>query len=117
MPEMRQLHHGTINHGAEFLRADWHRRPATYYGPKSGVGLAIQAAPAPRRIGIIGLGAGTLAAYAARGDTFRFYEINRESIPLDSNSIDTIVTTWILCTIPDVGAALREMRRILKPSG
>ncbi|HZT36889.1 MAG TPA: fused MFS/spermidine synthase [Bryobacteraceae bacterium] len=75
-PEMRQLHHGTINHGAEFLRADWHRRPTTYYGPKSGVGLAIRAALAPRRVGIIGLGAGTLAAYAAPGDTFRFYEIN-----------------------------------------
>jgi SAM-dependent methyltransferase len=76
VPEMRHLNHGTINHGSEFMRPDWHRKPTTYYGPKSGVGLAIQSVASPRRVGIIGLGAGTLAAYAAPGDTFRFYEIN-----------------------------------------
>jgi ubiquinone/menaquinone biosynthesis C-methylase UbiE len=40
-----------------------------------------------------------------------------ESIPLDRASIDTIVTTWTLCSIPDMAAALSEMRRVLKPSG
>jgi len=75
-PETRNLHNGVINHGSELLRADWHRKPTTYYGPKSGVGLAIRSMPSPRRVGIIGLGAGTLSAYAAPGDTFRFYEIN-----------------------------------------
>jgi ubiquinone/menaquinone biosynthesis C-methylase UbiE len=44
-------------------------------------------------------------------------EGSAEALPLEDESIDTVVTTWTLCSIPDVGAALREMRRVLKPSG
>jgi len=44
-------------------------------------------------------------------------EGSAEALPLEDKSIDTVVTTWTLCTIPDVNAALREMRRVLKPSG
>lgn len=40
-----------------------------------------------------------------------------ESIPLEAGSMDTVVSTWTLCSIPNVEAALREMRRVLKPSG
>ena len=39
------------------------------------------------------------------------------AIPLGDNSVDTIVMTWTLCSIPDAAAALREMRRVLKPDG
>ena len=55
------------------------RRPAptAYYGPRSGIGLLLDtAAPPHRHVAIVGLGAGTLAAYGRKGDSFRFYEIN-----------------------------------------
>lgn len=75
---MRELHHGTINHGSEFTRVPFHRRPTTYYGTASGIGIALADRPGtpPRTVGVVGLGAGTISAYARPGDTYRFYEIN-----------------------------------------
>ncbi|RST55903.1 spermidine synthase [Variovorax sp. MHTC-1] len=74
---MRKLFHGSIKHGEQYLAPALRREPTTYYGPTSGIGRAIAAAPAgPRRLGLIGLGAGTLAVYGRPGDVYRFYEIN-----------------------------------------
>jgi ubiquinone/menaquinone biosynthesis C-methylase UbiE len=56
-------------------------------------------------------------AAAASPSLVTFIEGSAESIPLDSESIDTVVTTWTLCTIPQAATALDEMRRVLKPSG
>ena len=74
----RRLMHGTINHGAEFLSPERRNWPTTYYGPNSGVGIAIRQAQerGPVRLGVIGLGTGTLASYGRSGDYIRFYEIN-----------------------------------------
>lgn len=74
----RILLHGRITHGEQFLDAKRRRWPTTYYGATTGGGLAIlnQHRAGPQRVGIIGLGAGTLASYGRKGDHYRLYEIN-----------------------------------------
>lgn len=76
--EKRRLVNGTILHGTQFLEAGRRTLPTTYYGPESGVGLALKAAGAGGaiRAGVIGLGVGTIAAYGRPGDEYTFYEIN-----------------------------------------
>jgi hypothetical protein len=74
---VRLLLHGAVNHGGQLLKPELRREPITYFGRQSGVAYALAAVgDGPRRIGVIGLGAGTLAAYGQKGDVFRFYEIN-----------------------------------------
>lgn len=73
----RTLAHGTISHGGQFLNPAKASRPSTYYSLDSGVGLAIASLKEqPRKLGVVGLGAGSLAAYGRPGDRIRFYEIN-----------------------------------------
>ena len=43
--------------------------------------------------------------------------LDGQSLPFADNSFDTALSTWTLCTIPDVAAALAELRRVLKPGG
>lgn len=74
----RQLTHGTISHGEQYLnpiRRDW---ATTYYGPNTGIGEAIRdkQKKGAVRIGVIGLGTGTVASYGRWGDYIRYYEIN-----------------------------------------
>jgi hypothetical protein len=84
---MRELTHGRIKHGSQYLEQAWRDRPTSYYGPHSGVALALNALPeGPRKIAVVGLGTGTMAAWGRPGDLVRFYEIN----PL----VQTIATTW-----------------------
>jgi SAM-dependent methyltransferase len=75
---VRFLLHGTVNHGVQFLTSARRREPTTYYGRGSGIGrtMAALGRRGPIHAGLIGLGAGTLAAYGRRYDRYRFYEIN-----------------------------------------
>ncbi|UUX94736.1 spermidine synthase [Aquabacterium sp. J223] len=80
---VRVMFHGSVKHGEQLLAADRRREPTAYYGETSGIGRALAAAPdGPRRIGVIGLGTGTLAAYGRAGDVIRLYEINPEVFDL-----------------------------------
>jgi hypothetical protein len=84
---IRRLVNGGILHGLQFTDEDRREQPTSYYGPLSGVGRAIRycRAATPDRgihVGAIGLGTGTLAAYARANDTFVFYEINPQVPPL-----------------------------------
>lgn len=88
---VRTLLHGTIEHGTQWFAAEFRTTPTTYYATDSGVGLALRwcCADRPRdisrNIGVVGLGAGTLAAYGKPGDHIRFYEINPAVRPIAEN--------------------------------
>ena len=77
-----QLVHGCILHGSQFVSSQKRNQPTSYYGPESGVGLLLREHTAARKVGTIGLGVGTLAAYGQAGDSFRFYEINPDVVEL-----------------------------------
>jgi hypothetical protein len=101
----RTLTNGTIQHGSQIFGTDAQRKmPTTYYAPDSGVGMALRlccfrtegsvsgsvsgsvgGSVRPRNIGVIGLGAGTLAAYGRPGDRMVFYEINPAVPPIARN--------------------------------
>jgi len=86
----RFLYHGRITHGEQFLNPQLRSYPRAYYGPNSGISLAIRrhpqyfgvtnqeegVRPQGMHVGNIGLGVGTIATYSRPGDTYRFYEIN-----------------------------------------
>lgn len=77
------LFHGITLHGWQYLDTNLRDEPTAYYTRDSGVGLAIQnhpKRPGALKIGVLGLGIGTLAAYGQTGDVIRFYEINPDVI-------------------------------------
>lgn len=80
-PMLQELAHGTTVHGTQLIGSEARERtPTAYYVRKSGVGQAMLALPVlygdKARVGVVGLGAGTLACYARPGQDWRFYEID-----------------------------------------
>jgi hypothetical protein len=85
---VRVLMNGRIRHGMQMIESAERRRiPTTYYGEDSGVGVALRHCCEGRakNVGVIGLGAGTVAAYGEAGDRMRFYEINPLVEPVARN--------------------------------
>lgn len=74
----RDMAHGSTTHGAQYVAPARHRETTLYYREGSGVSFVLHATEGRpnRKIGLVGLGVGTLAAYAKPGDELRFYEIN-----------------------------------------
>lgn len=105
----RLLRHGRITHGLQFTDPEHARRPTTYYGEKSGVGRAIRVTRAPgQRVGVVGLGVGTIATYGRPGDYYRFYEINPEVVRLSGPAGDTF--TYLMDSEATVEVALGDAR-------
>ena len=79
---LRRLLHGVILHGEQYLSESRRHTATTYYQVTSGIGAAILSLRErpDNRVGVIGLGTGTIAAYGRKGDTYRFYDINPEVV-------------------------------------
>jgi len=86
----RFLVNNGIVHGGQYLDERWHSQPLTYYSRRTGLGLLLdnyrrltgQGGSVPLRLGVIGMGAGTVAAYLQPGDMIRFYEIDPQIVDL-----------------------------------
>lgn len=111
-PEMkvRMLSHGTTLHGEQSTEPALRRSPTTYYGPTSGVGLAFSQAQSlfgpNARIGVVGLGAGTLACYRRPGERWRFYEIDPTVLAYSRNR----TFTYLSDCAPDAEVVLGDAR-------
>ncbi len=75
---LRRLLHGTIMHGEQYMNGSKRQELTSYYQVTSGIGKAIASKQAggPIRVGVVGLGTGTLAGYGRKGDFYKFYDIN-----------------------------------------
>ncbi|MCG2840335.1 fused MFS/spermidine synthase [Sandaracinobacter sp. RS1-74] len=116
----RRLRHGTTLHGAQSLVPERSRMPLTYYAPQSGVGLAMEAAPelfGPRaRIGVVGLGTGTLTCYARGEENWTLFEIDPLMVEL---ATDPQVFSFLSQCKPDARIVVGDARLKLadEPAG
>lgn len=111
------LEHGRTRHGLQ-LDPPYNRIPLAYYGTNSGIGILLQNHPKRNlsgsglRVGVVGMGAGTLAAYGLPGDYFRFYEINPDVIHLSTGTHP--VFTYVRDSQAEVDIELGDARLLLE---
>ncbi|MEL6756324.1 MAG: fused MFS/spermidine synthase, partial [Pseudomonadota bacterium] len=74
--EHRVLMHGTTAHGAQYISGPNKLRPTTYYAPETPIGEVFAANAAPGRVGVVGLGTGSVACFAQPGQDYVYYEID-----------------------------------------
>ncbi len=107
---VRQLVHGTILHGKQYQGADLRDQATTYYTTTSGVGRLIESMHprmTPIKVGVIGLGTGTLASYGSKGDVYRFYDINPGVIEIASRDFDYLERSAATIELPLGDARLK----------
>ncbi|MEL7687327.1 fused MFS/spermidine synthase [Citromicrobium bathyomarinum] len=113
-PDTRLLLHGTTIHGRQFLDPERRRAPTSYYGPTSGVGLALSGAREiygpGAQIGVIGLGTGTLACYREPGQDYTFYEIDPMVVEYSRDR----VFSFLADCAPEAGIHLGDARLALE---
>ena len=85
VPRLRRLYHGRVLHGAQFLDPARRQDLTIDFAARSGIQLAFSQHPRrlagqPLKVGVVGLGAGTIAAFGRSGDTIRFFELNPQVI-------------------------------------
>lgn len=112
-----RLRHGRITHGVQFVDPDHRHTPNSYYAAHSGIGLAADYHPRrfrhePMRIGVIGLGTGTIATYGQVGDQIRFYEIDPKVVDLSSG--DDPFFTYLSESAAEVSIVVGDARQSLE---
>jgi hypothetical protein len=108
----RSLIHGTIMHGNQYLDPTMRRQATTYYTSTSGIGRLLDSLhprKEPLRVAVIGLGTGSLAVYGAKGDTYRFYEINPDVVDVAKRDF-----TYLADSDATVETALGDARLVLE---
>jgi SAM-dependent methyltransferase len=107
---LRRLVHGAIMHGEQYMDDARRDMVTTYYTETSGIAAAIQSrASAPRRVGVIGLGTGTIAAYGRKGDLYRFYDIDPRVMDIARNEF-----TFLADSKAQIELALGDARLTLE---
>ena len=107
---LRRLVHGTIMHGEQYQTGAKRTSLTTYYTETSGIGAAIHSKhDKPIRVGVIGLGTGTIAAYGRAGDVYRFYDIDARVIELAKSEF-----SYLADSAARVELALGDARLVLE---
>ena len=109
---VRRLVHGVIMHGTQDMSDLGRTKPTSYYIPSSGVGITLLKKAEEKKnlkVGIVGLGTGTLLTYGRSGDEYRIYEINPEVIQVAKNSF-----TYIKDSAASISYALGDARLVLE---
>ena len=112
--QLHRLSHGQTLHGEQFQSNELRDQPTTYYGAVGG-GMAVLAHPSytnntPMNVGLIGLGAGTMACWGRTNDTYRFFEINPQVVDVAWN---TNYFTYLSESRAAISVALGDARRML----
>jgi hypothetical protein len=106
----RVLIHGHIMHGRQFLAEDRRSIPTAYYGEQTAVGQTLAAISARHpqgvRVGVVGLGVGTLATYGRPGDVYRLYEINPDVVRVARQHFRFLTDSKARCEVVTADARL-----------